>query len=140
MQNNTHGIKTIFDAVPDRLVSDQTGLYQKSSKKNLYYIIIGYQSLLTNEYFVNYYILNNKPASSKKFCREQVKTKKHGLEVFQTKTQVMEFIYNFLESFSEHERILNTFSPKPKTMSFDLFIEDVAEWVKKIILIFGEHA
>jgi hypothetical protein len=132
----TPAIETIFDAVPDRLLSNKNQLFQKSRQRNLFYIILGYKSLVTNEYFVNYYVLC-KTKSSQKI---NIIKKKHGLKVFKSKTKVMEFIYDFLDNFSHHERILNTFSTPSKTLHYDIMVEDITAWVEKIISIFYEYA
>lgn len=122
-------IKILFDAVPIEFVSDKSGFYQKSTKKNLYYIITGYQNVLTNEYFVSYYILQKNKGNS----INSIKIKFSETKVFNCRLRVMTFIYNFLEKFSIHGRIVNSMKSNSKIINEELFFEETTDWVKKIL-------
>jgi hypothetical protein len=129
---NNINIKTIFDAIPTEMVADKYNVFQKSKQKNLIYIIIGYKSVETNQYLVTYYILRTPKGGKAPTENVFWETKS-----FYKKTEVMTFIYDFLDKFSDHGRAVNTLAPKSKILNFEIFIEEVTLWIQKIIDIFG---
>jgi hypothetical protein len=128
-------IKTIFDAIPDDFVVAKNPDIQKSSKKNLFYIIIGYKCLSTNNYYITYHILSMNKYLGKKI----IKTKRTENKVFKTRRRAMEFVYTFLDNFHGHKRVINSFSSPSRALHSDIFTEDVIEWVKTIIDLFRKY-
>ena len=98
-------LDVMFGAVPKRLVGDLSKKFNKRKTKNLFYIIFGVYLKESNQYIVFTSVFK----SSKK------KVDKHNWftevmvdsAVFEDKQKVLDYLYDFMDSFGDHDRIIN---------------------------------
>jgi hypothetical protein len=102
-----HGLNldVMFGAVPKYLIADSSKKFNKRKTKNLFYIIFGVSLKESNQYIVFTSVFK----SSKK------KTDEHNWfsdiivdsAVFEDKQKVLDYLYDFMDNFEPHERIIN---------------------------------
>lgn len=94
----------MFGAVPKCLISDNSKKFNKRKTKNLFYIIFGVFLKESNQYI----IFNSVFKSSKKKIENQWFSEiMVDSAVFEDKQQVLDYLYDFIDNFEPHERIIN---------------------------------
>ncbi len=98
-------LDVMFGAVPKRLVGDVSKKFNKRKNKNLFYIIFGVFLKESNQYIV----FNSVFKSSKKRIDGQNWFSEVMVDsaVFEDKQEVLDYLYDFMDNFEEHERIIN---------------------------------
>jgi hypothetical protein len=97
-------LDVMFGAVPKRLVSDVSKKFNKRKNKNLFYIIFGVYLQESNQYiiFTSVFKSSKKKINNQWFSEIMVDS-----AVFEKKQEVLDYLYDFMDSFEEHERIIN---------------------------------
>lgn len=98
-------LDVMFGAVPKRLVGDISKKFNKRKTKNLFYIIFGVYLKESNQYIVFTSVFK----SSKKKIDDQNWFSEVMIDsaVFEDKQEVLDYLYDFMENFEDHERIIN---------------------------------
>jgi hypothetical protein len=94
----------MFGAVPKRLVADISKKFNKRKNKNLFYIIFGVFLKESSQYivFTSVFKSSNKKIDNQWFSEVMVDS-----AVFEDKQKVLDYLYDFMDHFEEHERIIN---------------------------------
>lgn len=97
-------LDVMFGAVPKRLVSDISKKFNKRKTKNLFYIIFGVYLKESNQYivFTSVFKSSKKKVENQWFSEVMVDS-----AVFDDKQKVLDYLYDFMDHFEEHERIIN---------------------------------
>jgi len=102
--DNLH-LDIMFGAVPKYLIGDLSKKFNKRKTKNLFYIIFGVFLKESNQYIVFTSVFKsskNKNIENNLFSEVMVDS-----AVFEDKQKVLDYIYDFVNNFEEHERIIN---------------------------------
>jgi hypothetical protein len=97
-------LDVMFGAVPKRLVSDVSQKFNKRKTKNLFYIIFGVYLKESKQYivFTSVFKSSKKKVEGQWFSEVMVES-----AVFEDKQKVLDYLYDFMDHFEEHERIIN---------------------------------
>lgn len=97
-------LDVMFGAVPKRLVGDLSKKFNKRKTKNLFYIIVGVYLKESNQYIVFTSVFKSckKKIDGQWFSEIMVDS-----AVFEDKQKVLDYLYDFMDHFEEHERIIN---------------------------------
>jgi len=98
-------LDVMFGAVPKRLIGDISKKFNKRKTKNLFYIIFGVYLKESNQYiiFTSVFKSLKKRTNDKNLFSEIMVDS----AVFEDKQKVLDYLYDFMDSFEEHERIIN---------------------------------
>lgn len=98
-------LDVMFGAVPKRLVADISKKFNKRKTKNLFYIIFGVYLKESNQYVVFTSVFK----SSKKKIDQYNWFSEIMVDsaVFEDKQKVLDYLYDFMDGFEDHERIIN---------------------------------
>ena len=97
-------LDVMFGAVPKRLVSDVSKKFNKRKTKNLFYIIFGVFLKESSQYIVFTSVFKS---SKKKIENQWFSEIMVDSAVFEDKQKVLDYLYDFMDHFEEHERIIN---------------------------------
>ena len=97
-------LDVMFGAVPKRLLSDTSKKFNKRKTKNLFYIIFGVYLKESNQYIVFSSVFKS---SKKKIDNQWFSEIIVDSAVFEEKQKVLDYLYDFMGNFEEHERIIN---------------------------------
>jgi hypothetical protein len=97
-------LDVMFGAVPKRLVSDISKKFNKRKTKNLFYIIFGVFLKESSQYIVFTSVFKS---SRKKIDNQWFSEVMVDSAVFEDKQKVLDYLYDFMDHFEEHERIIN---------------------------------
>jgi hypothetical protein len=97
-------LDVMFGAVPKRLVADTSKKFNKRKNKNLFYIIFGVFLKESNQYIVFTSVFKS---SKKKIDNQWFSEVMVDSAVFEDKQKVLDYLYDFMGNFEEHERIIN---------------------------------
>jgi|LakMenE18May11ns_1017448.scaffolds.fasta_scaffold9941653_3 hypothetical protein len=97
-------LDVMFGAVPKRLVSDISKKYNKRKTKNLFYIIFGVYLKESSQYIVFTSVFKS---SKKKIDNQWFSEVMVDSAVFEDKQKVLDYLYDFMGHFEEHDRIIN---------------------------------
>jgi hypothetical protein len=103
-QLNGLNLDVMFGAVPKRLVSDISKKFNKRKTKNLFYIIFGVYLQESKQYIVFTSVFKS---SKKKIDNQWFSEVMVDSAVFEEKQEVLDYLYDFMDNFEEHERIIN---------------------------------
>jgi len=103
-QLNGLNLDVMFGAVPKRLVSDMSKKFNKRKNKNLFYIIFGVYLKESSQYIVFTSVFKS---SKKKVAGQWFSEVVVDSAVFEEKQEVLDYLYDFMDCFEEHERIIN---------------------------------
>jgi hypothetical protein len=97
-------LDVMFGAVPKRLVGDVSKKFNKRKTKNLFYIIFGVYLKESDQYivFTSVFKSSKKKIEGQWFSEVMVDS-----AVFDDKQKVLDYLYDFMDNFEEHERIIN---------------------------------
>lgn len=97
-------LDVMFGAVPKRLIKDISKKFNKRKTKNLFYIIFGVYLKESNQYivFTSVFKSSKKKIEGQWFSEVMVDS-----AVFEDKQKVLDYLYDFMDNFEEHERIIN---------------------------------
>jgi hypothetical protein len=97
-------LDVMFGAVPKRLIADVSKKFNKRKTKNLFYIIFGVFLKESSQYiiFTSVFKSSKKKIDSQWFSELMVDS-----AVFEDKQKVLDYLYDFIDSFEEHDRIIN---------------------------------
>ncbi len=98
-------LDVMFGAVPKKLLSDVSKKFNKRKTKNLFYIIFGVYLKESKQYVV----FNSVFKSSKKKIDQKNWFSEVMVDsaVFEDKQEVLDYLYDFMDNFEEHQRIIN---------------------------------
>ena len=98
-------LDVMFGAVPKRLVADVSKKFNKRKTKNLFYIIFGVFLQESNQYivFTSVFKSSRKKVDGQNWFSEVMVDS----AVFEEKQDVLDYLYDFMDHFEEHERIIN---------------------------------
>ena len=98
-------LDVMFGAVPKRLIGDTSKKFNKKKTKNLFYVIFGVYLKESNQYIV----FNSVFKSLKKKIDDQNWFTEVMVDsaVFEEKQKVLDYLYDFIDNFEDHERIIN---------------------------------
>ncbi len=98
-------LDVMFGAVPKRLVADTSKKFNKRKTKNLFYIIFGVYLKESKQYIVFTSVFKS---SKKKVDKDNWFTEVMvDSAVFEEKQKVLDYLYDFMDDFEKHERIIN---------------------------------
>ena len=102
--NGLH-LDVMFGAVPKRLVADVSKKFNKRKTKNLFYIIFGVFLKESDQYiiFSSVFRSSKKKIDGKNLFSDVVVDS----IVFEDKQKVLDYLYDFIDNFEPHERIIN---------------------------------
>jgi hypothetical protein len=128
-------LDVMFGAVPKRLVGDLSKKFNKRKTKNLFYIIFGVYLKESNQYIV----------FSSVFKSSKKKVDKHNWftevmvdsAVFEDKQKVLDYLYDFMDAFGDHDRIINEEIMTMKTMEATEAFQYLLIWNKGIFDYFN---
>jgi hypothetical protein len=97
-------LDVMFGAVPKRLVGDVSKKFNKRKTKNLFYIIFGVYLKESNQYivFTSVFKSSKKKVDGQWFSEVMVDS-----AVFEDKQKVLDYLYDFMDHFEDHDRIIN---------------------------------
>lgn len=97
-------LDVMFGAVPKRLISDTSKKFNKRKTKNLFYIIFGVYLKESDQYivFTSVFKTSKKKIQNQWFSEIMVDS-----AIFDDKQKVLNYLYDFIDNFEKHERILN---------------------------------
>lgn len=103
-QLNGLNLDVMFGAVPKRLVGDISKKFSKRKTKNLFYIIFGVYLKESDQYivFASVFKSSKKRVEGQWFSEIMVDS-----AVFEDKQKVLDYLYDFMDNFEDHERIIN---------------------------------
>lgn len=98
-------LDVMFGAVPKRLVADVSKKFNKRKTKNLFYIIFGVFLKESSQYivFTSVFKSSRKKVDGENWFSEVMVDS----AVFEEKQEVLDYLYDFMDHFEEHERIIN---------------------------------
>jgi hypothetical protein len=125
-------VKVVFDAFPKDLVF----LSEKKSKiRNVFYMITGIYCPEDKEYLV----ISDIYRRSKRKGAIYLKKIDSNVLTFKTKTQVSNYIYDFLYKFEEpHEKVTNISFTNTKTITLEAFLTNLNYWYSTIAEYYSE--
>jgi hypothetical protein len=97
-------LDVMFGAVPKRLVVDVSKKFNKRKTKNLFYIIFGVYLKESSQYIVFTSVFKS---SKKKIDNQWFSEVMVDSAVFEDKQKVLDYLYDFMDHFEDHERIIN---------------------------------
>jgi hypothetical protein len=97
-------LDVMFGAVPKKLVGDISKKFSKRKTKNLFYIIFGVYLEESSQYIVFTSVFKS---SKKKIDNQWFSEIMVDSAVFEDKQKVLDYLYDFMDNFEEHERIIN---------------------------------
>ena len=97
-------LDVMFGAVPKRLIADVSKKFNKRKNKNLFYIIFGVYLKESKQYIVFTSVFKS---SKKKIDKQWFSEVMVDSAVFEEKQEVLDHLYDFMDNFEEHERIIN---------------------------------
>lgn len=130
-------IEVMFGAVPKYLIGDISKKYNKRKTKNLFYIIFGIYLKETNRYIIFsslFKTLKKKNTEGNWFLQTVVDS-----TVFNEKQEVLDYIYNFIDDFTEHERIINEEIMQIGVLPAEQVFEYLVLWNKGIFDYFNSY-
>ena len=98
-------IDVMFGAIPKYLVGDVSKKYNKRKTKNLFYIIFGIFLKETNKYIIFSSIF--KSSKKQNYDNNLFTQVMSDTAIFDDKQEVLNYLYDFINDFTEHERIIN---------------------------------
>ncbi len=98
-------LDVMFGAVPKRLVGDISKKFNKRKTKNLFYVIFGVYLKESSQYivFTSVFKSSKKKVDQTNWFTEVMVDS----AVFEDKQKVLDYLYDFMDNFEEHERIIN---------------------------------
>lgn len=97
-------LDVMFGAVPRKLIGDVSKKFNKRKTKNLFYIIFGVYLQESKQYIVFTSVFKS---SKKKIDGQWFSEVMVDSGVFEDKQKVLDHLYDFMDNFEEHERIIN---------------------------------
>jgi hypothetical protein len=97
-------LDVMFGAVPRKLIGDVSKKFNKRKTKNLFYIIFGVYLQESKQYIVFTSVFKS---SKKKIDGQWFSEVMVDSAVFEDKQKVLDHLYDFMDNFEEHERIIN---------------------------------
>lgn len=97
-------LDVMFGAVPKKLISDVSKKFSKRKTKNLFYIIFGVFLKESNQYIVFSSVFKS---SKKKVENQWFSEIVVDSAVFEDKQKVLDYLYDFMDNFETHDRIIN---------------------------------
>lgn len=97
-------LDVMFAAIPKNLVADTSKNFSKRKTKNLFYIIFGVWLKESNQYVIFSSIFQSLKKSSEGQLYKEILV---DSIVFDDKQEVLNYIYDFINNFSEHDRLIN---------------------------------
>jgi hypothetical protein len=102
--NGLH-LDVMFGAVPKRLIGDVSKKFNKRKTKNLFYIIFGVYLKESNQYIVFTSVFRS--TKKKNIDNNWFSDVMVDSAVFDDKQKVLDYLYDFMDNFETHERIIN---------------------------------
>lgn len=128
-------LEIMFGAVPRNLVSDASKKFNKRKTKNLFYIIFGVFLKESNQYIVFSSIFKSKRKSSDGSLFEEIMV---DSAVYEDEQDVLNHIYDFINSFSDHERFINEEIAELQMMPAQEAFNYLVLWNKGVFDYFNE--
>lgn len=127
-------LDVMFGAVPKRLIADVSKKFSKRKTKNLFYIIFGVYLKESNQYVVFTSVFKS---SKKKIDEQWFSEVMVDSAVFDDKQKVLNYLYDFIDNFEEHERIINEEIMSMGLMEASEVFEYLLLWNKGIFEYFN---
>lgn len=130
-------IDIMFAAVPKHLVADVSKKYNKLKTKNLFFVIFGVLLKESGQYIIFSSVfksLKNKNAEGQYFKDIMVDS-----VVYEDKQEVLNYIYDFIDDFENHERIINEEITQLGEMPVKEAFIYLLDWNKGVFDYFNEY-
>jgi hypothetical protein len=127
-------LDVMFGAVPKRLVEDVSKKFNKRKTKNLFYIIFGVYLKESSQYIVFSSVFKS---SKKKIDNQWFSEIVVDSAVFDDKQKVLDYLYDFIDHFGDHERIINEEIMSMGMMSAEEVFHYLLLWNKGIFDYFN---
>jgi hypothetical protein len=128
-------LDVMFAAIPKNLVADFSKKFIKRKTKNLFYTIFCVFLKESNQYVIFSSIFQT--------CKKQINN--HPFKeilvdsvVFEEKQAVLNYIYDFIENFSEHDRLINEEIVQLKIMPAKEAFNYLLLWNQNVFSYFDE--
>ena len=134
--NGLH-LDVMFGAVPKYLVGDISKKFNKRKIKNLFYIIFGVYLKESNQYIIFTSVFRSQKKKTNEdnwFSDVMVDS-----AVFEDKQKVLDYLYDFINDFTEHERIINEEIMQIGMMPAIEAFEYLLVWNKGIFDYFNDY-
>jgi hypothetical protein len=128
-------LEIMFGAVPRNLVADNSKKFNKRKTKNLFYIIFGVFLKESNQYIVFSSIFKSKRKSTDDSLFEEIMV---DSAVYEDEQDVLNHIYDFINSFSEHDRYINEEIAKLEMMPAQEAFNYLVLWNKGVFDYFND--
>ena len=125
----------MFAAVPKNFVYNPNKKFVKNKRKKLFYIVYGVLLKETNQYLVFGHIFE---ISKKITLKNSFKETVCDTAVYDKQQDVLDYIYDFIENFSPHERLVNEEIIQLGPMRGDKAFEYLIEWNLSAIQYFQD--
>lgn len=127
-------LDVMFGAIPKHLVADVSKKFNKRKTKNLFYVIFGVFLKESNQYIIFTSVFKS---SKKKIDNQWFSEVMVDSAVFEEKQDVLNYLYDFIDNFSEHERLLNEEIVQMGMMPASEVFEYLLEWNQGIFEYFN---
>jgi hypothetical protein len=127
-------LDVMFGAVPKYLISDVSKKYNKRKTKNLFYVIFGVFLKESNQYIVFTSVFKS---SKKKIDDQWFSEVMVDSAVFEEKQEVLDYLYDFIDNFENHERFLNEEIIQMGMMPATEVFEYLLEWNRGVFEYFN---
>lgn len=127
-------LDVMFGAIPKHLVSDVSKKFSKRKTKNLFYVIFGVFLKESNQYIIFTSVFKS---SKKKIDNQWFSEVMVDSAVFEEKQDVLNYLYDFIDNFSEHERLLNEEIVQMGMMPATEVFEYLLQWNQGIFEYFN---
>lgn len=128
-------LDVMFAAVPKDLVGDISKKITKRKTQNLFYVIFGVFLKESSQYIIFSSIFQSvKKKEGKNWFKEIVVDS----AVFNDKQEVLDYLYDFIDQFSPHERILNEEIMSMGMMPAEKAFEYLLLWNSGVFTFFNE--
>ena len=128
-------LEIMFGAVPINLVVDISKKFNKRKTKNLFYVIFGVFLKESNQYIVFSSVFKSKRKGLDGSLFEEIMV---DSAVYKDKKDVLNHIYDFINNFSEHDRLINEEMAKLEMMPAQEAFNYLVLWNKGVFDYFNE--
>jgi hypothetical protein len=125
-------IKIVFSAIPKTFTS-LNGEKNKINNK-YFYLLIGVYILKTKEYAIVKQIFKKNSRSSTGLLYKTIDSE---VKICKSKLDVINFIYQFLDLFDTHERMVNSVNIFNKKIKFGDFLDSIPSYLEEMIYYFS---
>jgi hypothetical protein len=128
-------LDVMFAAVPKDLVANHSKKFKKRKTQNLFYIIFGVFLKESSQYIIFSSVFQTvKKKEGNNWFKEIIVDS----AVFEEKQDVLDYLYDFIDEFSPHERIINEEIMNMGIMPAETAFEYLLLWNSSVFAYYNE--